>query len=79
MTMRPVAAAFAAFVLAGVAVAAQAPSSAPQPVSYRQLPARDAAVLKVGNRPVITFRAEVLSAPSWTWSSSRSAGKTCSA
>jgi small-conductance mechanosensitive channel len=61
MTMRPVAAAFAAFVLAGVAMAAQAPSSAPQPVSYRQLPARDAAVLKVGNRPVITFRAEVLS------------------
>jgi small-conductance mechanosensitive channel len=45
-----------------VTVAAQAPSTAPDtPVTYRKVPAAEAAVFKVGNRPVITFRAEVLS------------------
>jgi small-conductance mechanosensitive channel len=63
MTIRFVGPALAALVLAGVTVAAQAPTPAgsPTPVTYRKVPAAEAAVLEVGNRPVLTFRADVLS------------------
>jgi small-conductance mechanosensitive channel len=60
MTIRLVA---PALLLAGVTVAAQTPSTAPgaPPVTYKKVPAAEAAILKIGNRPVMTFRAEVLS------------------
>ena len=52
------------FVLGAAGVTAQQPAPVAQPdkpITYRQVPATEAAVLRVENRPVVTFRAEVLS------------------
>ena len=40
-----------------------APSSGTPPVTYARVPANQAAVLKVGNRPIMTFRAQFLTRP----------------
>jgi hypothetical protein len=46
--------------LGAAARQAPAPSSGAPPVTYARVPADQAAVLKIENRPVMTFRAQVL-------------------
>lgn len=64
MNVRVVSAALALLVAAGAGLAAQQgsppPATAAVPVTYKRLPADQFAVLEIGNRPIVTFRAEFL-------------------
>jgi small-conductance mechanosensitive channel len=65
MTPRLVRLALAVALLGGATVSAQQPPTVSAgtalPVTYQRVPAGEFAVLEIGNRPIITFRAQLLS------------------
>jgi small-conductance mechanosensitive channel len=63
MSRRLVGLVFALLLAGDIGLAGQqtpAPAGGAVPVTYKRLPANEAAVLELGNRPIVTFRAEFL-------------------